>query len=105
MVDGINKEYGKMLRKFCLSLILGLSLLSAPVFAADTININTATQAQLETLSGVGPATAAAIIEYREQVGKFKTVDELTNVKGIGDKKLSQFTEQITVTDRKKEAK
>ncbi len=105
MVDGINKEYGKMLRKLCLSLILGLSLLSASVFAADAININTATQAQLEMLKGVGPSTATAIIEYREQVGNFKTVDELINVKGIGDKKLSQFAEQITIADPKKEAK
>ncbi len=94
-----------MLKKLCLSLILGLSLLSVNVFATDAININTATQAQLETLNGVGPSTATEIIKYREQVGKFKTVDELTNVKGIGDKKLSQFAEQVIVSEPKKEPK
>ena len=93
-----------MLKKLWLTLFVGLFFLSAnSVFAADMININTATQAQLETLNGVGPATAAAIIDYRDQVGSFKTVDEITNVKGIGDKKLAKFAEQVVVADPKKE--
>lgn len=93
-----------MLKKLWLTLFVGLFFLSAnSIFAADAININTATQAQLETLNGVGPATATAIIEHREQAGGFKTVDEITNVKGIGDKKLAKFSDQIAVTEPKKE--
>ncbi|PHS25293.1 MAG: competence protein ComEA [Methylophaga sp.] len=92
------------MKKLGLILFIGLLFLSAnSVFAVGTININTATQAQLETLNGVGPATATAIIEHREQAGGFKTVDEITNVKGIGDKKLAKFANQIVVTEPKKE--
>ncbi len=93
-----------MLKKLWLALFVGFFFLSAnSVFAADAININTATQAQLEMLDGVGPATATAIIEYREQAGSFKTVGEVTNVKGIGDKKLAKFVDQIIVEEPTKE--
>ena len=93
-----------MLKKLWITLFVGLFFLSVnSVSAADMININTATQTQLEMLDGVGPATATAIIEYREQAGNFKTVGEVTNVKGIGDKKLAKFADQIVVTEPKKE--
>lgn len=88
-----------MLKNLCLSLGLVVCFLTAGgVFAAEAININTATQQQLETLSGVGPATAKAIIKHREQAGDFKTVDAITGVKGIGDKKLAKFVNEITVS-------
>ena len=91
-----------MFKKIWLSLFIGLFFLSAnAVFAADKININTATQVQLETLKGVGPVIAAAIIEHRETAGKFKTAGELTGVKGIGDKKLAQFIDKIVVSTSK----
>lgn len=61
------------------------------------ININTATQADLETIDGIGPALAERIIEYRKQNGKFKNIDELKSVKGIGDKKFESIKEKITV--------
>ena len=61
------------------------------------ININTATQADLETIDGVGPALAERIIEYRKQNGKFKNIEELKSVKGIGDKKFESIKEKITV--------
>jgi competence protein ComEA len=54
-------------------------------------------------LNGVGPATAKAIIEYREQAGSFKSIGEVTKVKGIGDKKLAKFVDQIVVIEPKKE--
>lgn len=104
MTNGYNKEQGKMLKKLWMKVFVGFFFLSAnSIFAADIIDINTATQTQLETLQGVGPATATAILEYREQVGRFNTVDEITNVNGIGDKKLAKFAEQIVVTETKKE--
>ncbi|MDA0181782.1 helix-hairpin-helix domain-containing protein [Solirubrobacter phytolaccae] len=61
------------------------------------INLNTATLEQLDTLDGVGPATAQKIIEYREQHGGFKTVDELDQVSGIGEKRLATLRERVTV--------
>ncbi|MBV6458266.1 MAG: ComE operon protein 1 [Fimbriimonadaceae bacterium] len=59
--------------------------------APNSISINSAGAAELERLPGIGPATAAKIIEYRSQAGGFKTVDELDAVKGIGPKKLEQI--------------
>ena len=50
------------------------------------VDINTADAATLESLSGIGEAKAKAIIEYREKNGKFKNLDDLSNVPGIGDK-------------------
>lgn len=64
---------------------------------SETININTADEAELDKLPGVGPATAKKIIEYRQQTGGFKSVEELVNVKGIGSKKLEQMRPYITV--------
>lgn len=61
------------------------------------INVNTATAEQLESLPGVGPATARAIIEYRKQNGSFSSVDELLDVRGIGPKKLEQIRPYVTV--------
>ena len=55
------------------------------------VNLNDADQTALETLPGVGPATAQAILDYRTQHGKFRSVDDLLNVRGIGPAKLSQI--------------
>jgi competence protein ComEA len=55
------------------------------------VNLNTATLEQLETLPGVGKKKAAAIIEYRTKNGKFKSVDDLVNVKGVGKKMLEKI--------------
>ena len=61
------------------------------------ININTATQAELETLTGIGPTTAMKIINYREQNGKFKKIEDIKQVSGIGDGKFEKIKNQITV--------
>ena len=61
------------------------------------INVNTASAEQLESLPGVGPATARAIIEYRRQNGGFHSVDELLEVRGIGPKKLEQIRPYVVV--------
>lgn len=61
------------------------------------ININKATQTELETLNGIGPSLALKIIEYREQNGKFKSIDDIKNVTGIGDTKFNNIKDQIEV--------
>lgn len=61
------------------------------------VNINTASQEELDTLQGIGPSTATKIIEYREKNGKFKTIEEIKNVTGIGDSKFEAIKENISV--------
>lgn len=61
------------------------------------IDLNTATPAELEELPGIGPATAAAIFEYREEHGPFASVDDLTEVRGIGPAKLDAIRDLVRV--------
>ncbi|HUR77338.1 MAG TPA: helix-hairpin-helix domain-containing protein [Acidimicrobiales bacterium] len=71
---------------------------TAGVNAADgVVNINEADLATLETLPGVGPSTAQAILDYRKEHGRFRSVDELLNVRGIGPSKLSQIKSRARV--------
>ncbi len=65
----------------------------------DKININTADAVVLDKLPGVGPARAADIIAYRESKGGFKSIEEIKNIKGIGDKTFEQMKDLITVGD------
>lgn len=69
--------------------------------AAAPLNLNTATGAQLETLPGIGPAVAARILEYRQKNGNFKKIEELMNVKGIGEKSFLKIKALITVAPSK----
>lgn len=61
------------------------------------ININTASQSQLQSLPGIGASKAKAIIEYRESLGDFSRIEDITNVKGIGKKLLAKLKGKITV--------
>lgn len=61
------------------------------------ININEATQTELETLPGIGPSIALKIISYREKEGKFLTIEDIKNVSGIGDNKFEKIKELICV--------
>ncbi|KKL81960.1 hypothetical protein LCGC14_1989540 [marine sediment metagenome] len=87
-----------MIRKSLIALFVSFILTSSIVFAEDKINLNTATSEQLQMLDGVGPATAAAILSYREQTGKFDSVEQLVNVRGIGEKKLESMSDKLTVS-------
>jgi competence protein ComEA len=64
------------------------------------ININTATQSQLESLPGVGPKAAERILEYRKQNGHFKKVEDLMNVKGFGEKTFLKLKPMLTVGEK-----
>jgi competence protein ComEA len=74
---------------------------SAP--AGAPINLNTATVAQLETLPGIGKSTAERILEYRQKNGGFKKVEDLMNVRGIGEKSFLKMKALITVNAPKSE--
>ena len=63
----------------------------------DKVNINTASQTELETLNGVGPSTALKIINYREECGGFEKIEDITNVPGIGEAKFESMKEHICV--------
>ncbi|MBL8469850.1 ComEA family DNA-binding protein [Methyloversatilis discipulorum] len=80
-----------MRRVFCML----LCLLAAPVFAA--LDLNSASEAELDALPGVGPSRAQAIIEHRTKNGPFTSVDELRNVKGIGDKTFAELKPLLVV--------
>lgn len=78
---------------------LALFLLLFPLAAeAGMVNINTADAALLDTLPGIGPAKAVAIIEYRSAHGPFATIEALQEVKGIGPSTFANLKSSITVT-------
>jgi competence protein ComEA len=62
------------------------------------VNLNTATAAELDSLTGVGPSTAKAIIAYRTKKGSFSKVEDLLNVSGIGPAKLAAMRDEVTVS-------
>jgi competence protein ComEA len=84
------------LKALCMA---GLLLSSLALAGADRINLNAANAETLAaTIVGIGPAKAAAIVDFRRQHGPFKTVDDLLLVKGIGDATLTKNRERLTAT-------
>ncbi|MHB1144202.1 MAG: ComEA family DNA-binding protein [Thiobacillus sp.] len=83
------------MNKLYKSLLVLAGLMALPAFAA--VNINTATQSELEMIKGLGPAKAKAIITYREANGNFKDLDELDNVKGFGKSSVEKLKEELSV--------
>lgn len=79
-----------------LLVLLAASLMfSLPAVAA--VDLNKATQSELETVDGIGPSKAKAIIEYRKKNGNFKSVDDLDKVPGFGKKTIDGMRKQISV--------
>jgi competence protein ComEA len=71
---------------------------AGPDGSGGPVHLNTADEAALEALPGVGPATAAAIVEHRERIGGFTSVDQLIEVRGIGEAKLEQLRPHVAVS-------
>jgi competence protein ComEA len=61
------------------------------------VNLNSASQTELETIPGIGPSKALTIIEYREQNGPFQSVEDIKNISGIGDKTFEKLKDSIIV--------
>jgi competence protein ComEA len=77
--------------------VIGEVPTSSPGITAGRVNINTADAAALDTLPGVGPATAARIIDWRQKNGHFATIEDLMAVTGIGDKTFDALKDLVTV--------
>ena len=71
---------------------------SAKKAPAAIVNLNTASAADLQTLPGIGAKTAARILDYRQKNGPFKKIEELMNIRGVGEKNFLKLKNQITVT-------
>ena len=84
------------MRKFVMGLLL--SFLFA-VQALAAVDINKAGRAELESVKGIGPKKALAIVEYREKNGPFKSVDDLGKVKGFGKATLAKLRKELAVGD------
>jgi competence protein ComEA len=89
--------------KNLLLFLLLMFTLNSTAYAA--VNINTATQGELEALHGIGPAKARAIIDYRKKKGPYKTPGDLEKVKGIGPATMKRLRPEITVGDIPKDRK
>jgi len=74
---------------------------AAKASASGPLNLNTATVAQLETLPGIGKSTAERILEYREKIGGFKKIEDLMNVRGIGEKSFLKLKPLVIVSSGK----
>ena len=75
----------------------GSASASGSAAPGQPLNLNTATLEQLDTLAGIGPATAQKILDFRDENGGFASVDELAQVPGIGEKRLASLREQVRV--------
>jgi len=90
-----------------LAVVLVWALVPAPVYAGPqstmqeasftAVSINTAPAAELEELPGVGPALAARVVQYRQEHGPFKRIEEFKDVKGIGDVLFDKLKDRLTL--------
>ena len=71
--------------------------------AAETVNLNTATSAQIAGLPGIGVKTAELVVQYRVKNGPFKKIEEIMNVRGIGEKSFLRIKDRLTVAAPKAE--
>ena len=78
-------------------LALIVALLSCISMAFAAVNLNTASVDELDAVKGIGPSKAKAIVDYRTKNGPFKSVDDLKEVKGFGEKSVAKLRPELTV--------
>ncbi|WP_300441002.1 helix-hairpin-helix domain-containing protein [Zoogloea sp.] len=83
---------------------LGLALAGINL-AYAAVNINTATPGELDGVKGIGPSKAQAIVDYRSKNGPFKSLDDLKNVKGFGEKSITKLKSELSVSGGPEAAK
>ena len=84
-IDNISKNTTETIKK------------DGTIIKSEKININTASQTELETLPGIGPSTALKIVNYRKEKGKFKNIEDIKNISGIGESKFSKIKDLIKI--------
>ena len=92
----------------CVTSPLAAQRASKPPVTATTVstgpvNLNNATAAQIAALPGIGPKTADLVVQYRQKNGPFRKIEEIMNVKGIGEKSFLRIKDRLTVADAKAE--
>jgi competence protein ComEA len=70
---------------------------TATVVSTEVVNLNSATAAQIASLPGIGPKTAELVVHYRLKNGPFKKIEEVMNVRGIGEKSFLKIKDRLTV--------
>jgi|WetSurMetagenome_2_1015567.scaffolds.fasta_scaffold348424_1 comEA protein len=102
LVEEKSMNANKMKIACVLILCLGMTISSVSVLAqksspaaTEKINLNAATLEQLQTLPGIGPVIAKSIIDHRTKVGKFSRIEEIINIKGIGEKKFQKIKDRL----------
>ncbi|MDY0190435.1 MAG: ComEA family DNA-binding protein [Desulfuromonas sp.] len=86
----------KLLTTVAIIAVLAIPL-SGYAANSEAININSASQIELQTIKGIGPKMADKIVQYREKHGQFVQVADLCNIKGIGEKSLQKIADQLCV--------
>ena len=80
-------------------LLWGFAMFLALVnMAFAAVNLNTATKEELEAVKGIGPVKAKAIVEYRQKNGQFKSLEDLKNVTGFGEKSVHNLRAELTIS-------
>lgn len=86
----------RILSRLAAAIVLSLGGMS---LALAAVNINTATVAELDAVKGIGPSKAQAIVDYRSKNGAFKSLDDLKNVKGFGEKSIGKLKGELVIGD------
>jgi competence protein ComEA len=73
----------------------------AAVVSTEIVNLNSATVAEIASLPGIGPKTADLVVQYRTKNGPFKKIEEIMNVRGVGEKSFLKIKDRLTVAAQK----